>query len=452
MKKINKYLLSLLVILLITSCDLEIKPVDSVIEDDAITDAASIEALLIGAYDRMGDDDLYAGWFQMTSDLLGPNSDLTWNGTFFDPRDMFQKVVTENNAQITATWTEAYETINLANIVLANLDIVDDDPEIEAQARFIRGSVYFDLVRLFGKDWGDGNPAVNLGVPLKLEPTSLVYDPSESMIGRNTVQEVYTQVLADLEFAEDNLSTSPSIFASSWSAKAMLARVHLQRREYNEARVLANEIIESGVFSLADRSDRAFNLENNSDEDIFAIQITTQDGVNDLQTFYASAAFGGRRDIRVTATYQNLLSPTDDRRARLIYFDSGNRRLSGKYTNQFGNVSVIRLAEMYLIRAEGNTELGSQVGPNTPGDDLQILRTRANGPAAPAVPTIADIMLERKLELGFEGHFLHDIKRRELTITQGGTFPWNDDRLVMPIPQREMDANPALAGQQNPGY
>lgn len=456
MKMINKFLIILLLTISVTSCDLDIKPVDSVIEEDALTDAESVRALLIGAYDRLSDNDFYGGWVQMNSDLLGTNFDLTWGGTFFDPRDMYQKVMTANNGQVQLTWTEGYEAINVANIVLANLDIADNDPVIEGEAKFIRAAVYFELVRFFGKDWNDGNPAINLGVPLKLEPTNIVYDPNANYIPRNTVQEVYAQVISDLEDAEANLPDENGFFATSWAAKAMLARVYLQRREYDLARNYANDIIENGPFSLADRVDRCFNLTTNTDEDIFAIQITNQDGVNDLHTFYASRSLNGRRDIRIRQEFRDLFDPSDERYTRLIYEDGGpgttGRFLSGKYKDQFANISVIRLAEMYLIRAEGNLLAGGQVGPNTPGEDLQVLRDRANAPDAPVTPTIADIMLERKLELAFEGHFLHDIRRSETTIGQFGPIPWNADELVMPIPQREMDANPALAGQQNSGY
>ena len=452
MKIINKLFIILLFTAVFTSCDLDIKPVDSVVEQDAITDAASVSALLIGGYDRLSDDDLYGGWIQMNSDLLGTNFDVTWGGTFFDPRDIWQKVMTSNNGQAEATWTEAYETINVANTVLANLDKADNNPVIEGEAKFIRGTVYFELIRLYAKDWNDGNPAVNLGVPLKLEATDLVYNPDANSLSRNTVQQVYAQILADLQDAEANLPEENGFFATTWAAKAMLARVHLQRREYDLARIKANDVIESGFFSLADRVDRSFNLETNSDEDIFAIQVTNQDGVNDLHTFYASRDLNGRRDIRIRSEFLDLFDPSDERLTRLIYAD-GSRNLSGKYQNQFTNITVIRLAEMYLIRAEGNLlDGGAQVGPNTAGEDLQVLRDRAKASAAPAFPTIDDIMLERKLELGFEGHFVHDIKRREATIDQFGPILWNADELVMPIPQREMDANPALVGQQNPGY
>jgi len=451
----NKTFIALSFTLILVSCDLDIKPVDSVVPEDAITDAASVQALLVGGYDALSDDDLYGGWIQMTSDLLGTNFDLNWGGTFFDPRDIWQKVMTANNGQAEATWTDGYEAINIANTVLANLDKAGNDPMIEGEAKFIRGAVYFELVRLYAKDWADGNPAVNLGVPLKLEATNMVYDPNQNFISRNTVEEVYDLVLSDLETAEANLPEENGFFATTWAAKAMLARVHLQRREYDEARILANEIIESGYFELADRVDRCFNLDNNNSEDIFAIQVTPQDGINDLQTFYASRSFNGRRDIRTRGEFRALFDPSDERYTRLIYEDGAGsgRYLSGKYKDQFANISVIRLAEMYLIRAEGNLLAGGpQVGPNTPHDDLQILRDRAKAPAAAASPTIDDIMLERKLELAFEGHFVHDIRRTETTIDQFGPISWDADELILPVPQREMDANPGLSGQQNAGY
>lgn len=438
------------------SDDLELAPQNSVTEEVALDSEEGVQSLLVGAYDRLADDDVLGGWIQMASDLIGTNNDVNWAGTFTDPGDMWNKNMTANNGQAEVTWTEAYETINVTNIILAHLDIVTDPDErarIEGEAKFIRGTVYFELVRLYAKDWADGNPAANLGVPLKLSPTNLVYDPAASVISRSSVSQVYAQVISDLTEAEIKLPEDNGFYATTWAAKAMLARVYLQQRNYDLARTKASEVIETGPFALVDRVDRAFNTDNNTSEDVFALQVTNQDGENALQTFYAATSFNGRRDIRLRAEYENLFAPGDERLSRLIYFDASERRLSGKYKDQFANISVIRLAELYLIRAEGNLLAGgAQVGPNTPGDDLQVIRSRAKTTDAPLNPTIADIMLERKLELGFEGHFLHDIRRREATITQRGSFPWNSDKLVLPIPQRELDANSGLQGQQNAGY
>ncbi len=449
--------------LLLAGCadNLDIEPQNDISRNTALNSRQYLEGLVVGAYDRLSDDDLYGGWIQMTSDLLGTNGDVRWAGSFFDPREFWRKETTAINGQAEVTWTAAYEAINVSNEILANLDREADEEQrakFEGEAKFIRGALYFELIRLYARDWADGDPAANPGVPLKLTPTDLTYNPEANYIPRNTVLEVYNQVVKDLTEATTLLppenfgSGSKDIFATSWAAEAMLARVRLQRREYDQARMLGNDIIENGPFQLVDRVDRAFNQAENSSEDIFAIQVTNQDGVNSLQTFYAARGLNGRRDIRIQGEHLDLYDSTDNRLNFLIYEEGGNA-LSGKYRDQFANIPVIRLAEMYLIRAEGNLLAGGvQVGPNTPGADLQVLRTRANALAAPVAPTIEDIMLERKLELSFEGHFLHDIKRRQATITQLGEYPWTSNLLVLPIPQREIDANPALQGQQNPGY
>ncbi|MBT1705221.1 RagB/SusD family nutrient uptake outer membrane protein [Chryseosolibacter indicus] len=456
------FLFACIVLLQVRCADeLKIEPQTDVTEEVALDNEEAVQSLLVGAYDLLGDDDVYGGWIQMTSDLLGTNNDINWGGTFTDPDDLWLKVTTSANGQVEVTWTETYEVINVANTILANLGVVADDERarIEGEAKFIRGMLYFELIRLFGKDWTDGDPTTNLGVPLKLTPTNLVYAPEENFIGRSTVAQVYAQAISDLTAAEELLPEENGFFATTWAAKAVLARVYLQQQNYKEASLKASEVIESGNYALVDRVDRAFNQAFNSSEDVFSIQITNQDGENAFQTFYASRDFNGRRDIRVRGNYVNLFEQNDDRLKLLLYEDgTSGRILSGKYKDQFANVSVIRLAEMYLIRAEGNLMSGEQTGPNTPSEDLQVIRSRAHASDAPANPTITDIYLERKRELGFEGHFLHDVHRSKTNITQNanntenGYFEWNHNMLVLPIPQREVDANPSLQGQQNPGY
>jgi hypothetical protein len=103
---------------------------------------------------------------------------------------------------------------------------------------------------------------------------------------------------------------------------------------------------------------------------------------------------------------------------------------------------------MYLIRAECNQRLGAPyVGPS-PVNDYNTVHTRAGLTAVGSV-TLDDILLERRLELSFEGHKIHDMKRLKLNV---GIRPYNDNKLLFPIPQRELDANPAIKSQQNPGY
>ena len=112
------------------------------------------------------------------------------------------------------------------------------------------------------------------------------------------------------------------------------------------------------------------------------------------------------------------------------------------------NLPVIRIAEMYLIRAEANLRLGTSVG-DTPQNDLAQVRNpvRTNLTVI-LLPTLNDVLNERYLELAYEGLRIHDIKRLQAAT---GTFPWNDKYLVFPIPQREVDATSGVI-VQNPGY
>jgi starch-binding outer membrane protein, SusD/RagB family len=142
-----------------------------------------------------------------------------------------------------------------------------------------------------------------------------------------------------------------------------------------------------------------------------------------------------------------LYAPEDARLA-LFYEDEdlGFMR-TGKWNNQYGNINIIRLAEMYLTRAEANLRAGTAVGA-TPLADVNFIRARA-GVAPLTSLTLDDVLLERRLELAFEGHMIHDMKRTERAV---GSLPFNSPRLIYPIPQREMDANIGLEGQQNEGY
>jgi len=118
---------------------------------------------------------------------------------------------------------------------------------------------------------------------------------------------------------------------------------------------------------------------------------------------------------------------------------------TAKYGDSRRNFPVIRLAEMYVTRAEGNFEAGTAHGAD-PMEDINTLRTRAGANALPSVDRDI-IRMERYLELCWEGFRLHDLKRWKENI---GEYPYNAGNLILPIPEREMEANDKLV--QNPYY
>jgi starch-binding outer membrane protein, SusD/RagB family len=132
--------------------------------------------------------------------------------------------------------------------------------------------------------------------------------------------------------------------------------------------------------------------------------------------------------------------------------DPGSPMIS-KWGKHDANIPVIRLAEMILTRAEANFRNGSAIGA-APLDDINAIRARSNASAWTNL-TLERIAEERFRELNAEGHKLHDLRRFRGSVVApsgspfvGETIQWNDGRLVLPIPQREIDVNPNLVQKQ----
>ncbi|MFC0774552.1 RagB/SusD family nutrient uptake outer membrane protein [Terrimonas alba] len=436
-----------------TSCEkkLDIDPTQSIDENEALLTSSDVEAALVGAYSDLGDADVYGGSLFVRSELLGNSSaTINWSGTFQTMTQIYNKQIPVDNSDVTDTWTDAYQTINDINNVLGAVDIVlpNKKDRVEGEAKFIRGSLYFDLVRLYAKAWNDGNPANNDGVPLVLEPTRAPLG-EEDKKPRAKVAEVYAQVIKDLTEAEALLPASNGFFASKYAAAAMLSRVYLQKGDYANAAAAASRVIESNQFNLAPTYVDAFPFNSNNtnevigntEEDIFAMQVTNSQGTNSFNTYFSPL---GRGDIDISTSFINEFEPNDDRLS--IYYDDGSIR-TGKFDMVYSAVHIIRLAEMYLTRAEANFRLGTAVG-DAPVNDINTIRDRVNlSSYAAGDLTLALILKERKLELAFEGFTLGDIKR-----TQGSVGPlaWNSPKLVFPIPDRERKVNSNLT--QNEGY
>lgn len=434
---IKSFVLAGSVMLLSAACAnrLDVQPTQSIDESTALATEQDVTVTLVGAYDGMSSINVYGGAFQYMGDLLGDDREVVFGGTFTTLDELWRKTMTPGNAQTTLTWNNSYAAINRANNVLSALDKVSTANRglVEGQARFIRAAVYFELVRLYAKAWGDGDNATNPGVPLVLTPTRAVTD--EDYRARNSVAEVYAQIIDDLTKAEQLSKYPPAI--------ALLSRVYLMQGNYASARDAANRVIASGQFELEPDFANAFVDDNN--ESIFSIVVTDQDGANDMNTYYASALNQGRGDIRVQTKHLALYEAGDLRGKFFDTSNGGSRTFTSKFNDRFGDVPVLRLAEMYLTRAEANFRLGTTVG-SAPLADINLIRERA-GLAPLTSLTIAAVLKERKLELAFEGQQIHDIKRTKGTV---GTTVFSANNLVCPIPQREIDTNKKLV--QNPGY
>ncbi|MHB1146724.1 MAG: RagB/SusD family nutrient uptake outer membrane protein [Lutibacter sp.] len=452
MKKSNyiSIIISLLTLSFV-ACDdnLNIEPEQNLSPEVATESPANVKKILNNIYGVARDNSSYGGGIALASELLGNSGGISWNGTFVQPAEYNEKALLTDNSFVRNIWLNAYDINNEANIVLSSLDVFTDSNEknvTEGEAKFLRGLAYFDLARLFAKPYVPNSQNTQLAVPIVLDAVldaSIITYPS-----RNTLEEVYVQVIADLKDAYDLLPDSNDIYATKYSAGALLARVYLEMGDYDNARAAANDVINNSGLSLTATFDGAFNNGENSNEDLFAWQVTSQDASsNDFSTFWAGSAFGGRNgnpDVSITAQHFTIYNDPNDARALFFYVTSRGTATT-KWQNQFGNIPFLRLAEMYLVRAESNFRKGTAIG-DTPLNDINALRARANASLYTSV-NLATILMERKRELAFEGFALFDAKRLGENV---GSIPFNANQLVLPIPLREMDVNPNLT--QNDGY
>jgi len=456
MKMIKNSLVVLLPLIFVAACnkDLNVQPQNNVTE---IKTGADVTALLFGGYKLLQNSSAFGEQYILMADLLAKADQVEWTGTFTQYRQIADKSQDKTSPVAASIWENSYAIINTVNTVLDKIGLVDtsDQAAIAAEAKFIRGISYFELVNYFGKPYSSGDVSSNPGVPLVLQPV-YEYDSTKDKPSRASVADVYQQVIADLTDAINNLpGETNDARATSYAAEAFLSRVYLQMQDYENAATMANDVIQSSDYRLTTNYSQAFNNANNSTEDVFGIQQSSQSNSgtsnNGLTTFYADyGTYGGRGDVQVDPGYFHYFTSNDVRRAFVYagYSINGN---NGKYTYKWSEfyrvIPVIRLAEMYLTRGEANLRKGgAAIGGVTPLEDINTVRKRAN--AMPLTSVTGDNFVdERFRELGFEGDRLWTLKRLQLNVDGR---PYDDPKLVLPIPQREIDVNANLT--QNDGY
>lgn len=459
----NKSIYTLMLMTVAMACNdqLDIKPQQSISSEQALSSSENVETVLVSAYSEMGGQfgvasdgrdeggELYGGDFNLFSELMGADGEITWNGSFDTYEDVFDKDLISDNVLARNNWMRAYNAINIANTVLDHLDVVDEDVKdrVRGEALWIRGTMLFELVRVYALPWEPGAANNQPGVPIVLKGTTTIGE--EDKVSRATVAETYQQIIDDLEESVQRLPESNGFFADTYVASATLARVYLQQSDFTNALEQANRVIEDGDYALVSTYADAFNNSSNTSEDIFAVQqsLTFNAGTSNsgLPTFYANLDGVGRDgDIDILPKHLALYEDGD---ARLDLFYTGEDGLpkTGKWAVNGANIPVIRLAEMYLTRAECNFRLGSSVG-DTPLNDINRIRERAKLDDLGSVD-LDEILNERRKELAFEGQRLHDLKR---TMQSSGTFPFDSDDMVFPIPRREIEVNENL--EQNEAY
>ncbi|MGC4231829.1 MAG: RagB/SusD family nutrient uptake outer membrane protein [Niabella sp.] len=440
---------------------------------------------------------LNTGMDYMTDDLdAGPGSPNA------EVRALANLAHASTNLRVLQIWTQHYEGINRANVALEKIPVIEMDAGLKnrllGEASFLRAFYYFNLVRFYG------------AVPLLLTDQTTL-SVQELKVPRTSVDEVYAQIIKDLEAAGNYFANGTAGEAgrpTQGSSVALLSKVYLTRRDWTNAIKYAEAVINGsfGYDLFEDYAHVFLPAYKNGKEHIFSAQIkgssistghlvtptdiragvpglrgsygtqltTYKNGNDNYFTLYKVYSENDKRKRVSFVTY--YVSPTNGQK----YFTLNAPGDSVPYVNKSwdpnyavtgnsdANANILRFAEILLIHAEAENELN---GPTQKAyAAINRVRQRAgigNLPTGLTKDQFRDsVYLERRLELIAEYHRYFDLIRETGAETTGvgpegkgillkclnlvGKTNVKARHYLYPIPQSEIDRNPKLT--QNPGW
>lgn len=482
-KAFQKSVMLTFIMVALASCSQDLEPYNSKSASTALATPDDMEIATLGAYAGLKTTEytrLQHFLFNYPSDnvaLSGTTSDALYN--------VYNYTHFPGMYVTTEFWMQAYKIIFSANEIITRIEDGESAKldQLKGENIFLRALAHFDLVRAFGRPYPQDN-GNNLGVVIK-DGTSETEFPS-----RSSVAEVYDFIIADLIHAAELMTVDKSAsFASKEAAYALISRVYLYKEDNEKAIEYANKVINSGRYQLVPTSafkDYFIKVPENNTETIFAFRHTLADdkGKGAIGSMYYNnpeTGTSGWGEMYASLDYLRLLNqyPEDVRHSFVeLQMADGDtlernnvpRIYVNKYNWQEGVVNLsspvyLRLAEMYLNRAEANAKLGNYEAAI---EDVNIIRQRAGleGTTLYSVgdlkkhETVLEVVLEeRKLELAFEGHRSQDLFRNMLPMVRtypgfhsedlfNQIVPPTSPRVIFYIPEREMIVNPNLT--QNP--
>jgi len=488
MKKIN-ILITILCIVLVSACDgfLDVKPSNYASAETSITTASDAAIVMNGLMSKMTSSSYYGRNMFMYGDAKGGDFAIRSQGRGLDALYVFNHSASSNS--YSGYWSQIYHCLLQVNNLIANIEKINaanegssDLDNYYGQALTARALFYFDLVRIYGKPYDMDK--TSYGVPLILEPLDASAQPT-----RATVEEVYIQILKDLVAGAALLPQSKSNgYLNYYANMALQAKVNLYMENYSAALIAAETVINSKKYTLYSNEKwvESWSSEFGS-ESIFELGIYLDESdlgsgslgyylmrqarvKNAMGWFMASNQYLARLgedpdDIRWgIMDYDETYTDTDVYRYGSCNKYSGNDLNGDKGSASAVNIKIIRLSEVYLLAAEAAFGTDKEKAANY----LNAIRKRSPNlePATAETVTLDMIIDERSKELFAEGQRFFDMMRLNKSITFSDDFispavvithrEQTIDRTfykaILPISKSELDANPALIPQQNPGY
>lgn len=452
----KKVIISILAAMAFSSCNdfIDLKPIDFPTEETFYKDVKGLEGAIIGIYDELQSNDQYGAKFMTLMEVRGDNvknDNSGASGGITYQIEVFTE--TPANSNLSGSWLSLYKTIYRCNLVLQNLENVqmteEQRAQIAGQASFVRALCYFNLVRLWG------------AVPV-ITKTQTVAEARSNK--RAAVTEVYDLIIKDLAVAKGLPEVWPESErgrATSYAARALLAKVYLYMKDYQEVVSELTPVIEAihakRDLALVPMPQTFPNDLKTSKDIIFAVQYL-KGGVG--ESAHQNNRYRNNDNGNIISLEQSEFESNADNRKALVA-PTGSGKRPGKFNAPATNnetsadFPVLRCAEVMLMYAEAANELSASPGQDAL-DALNAVRTNADLPGK----TLAELSTkdlfrqavykERRVELALECDRWFDIVRTGQMAT---VFPGiSAYRQLYPVPQTEIENVNDKTGWQNEGY
>lgn len=479
----------LLSLFTVTSCKkfLQVEQLGKTSMPVFFSDMDGIRAGMAGAYSSMYK--YYSAHFYTYPEIAGDMLSLNLNLATESQKNLynFQAGADDEVGAVGKIWADIYIAMSNVNNILFYLPELQakfpahqrELQTYQAEALFLRALCHFDLSRVYAQPYNFTPNASHPGIPVLKRTPGPDDNPS-----RKPMSEVYNFILDDLKESErlfEGAGPKSIFFAGRQAVRALLSRVYLYKEDWAKAAEYATLVINDRPLPSGASYLEAFSrLTGDDAESIF--RLSGFDKNTPLLSFYNMAPIvvqgvltGYTTPVAVPANkYLELFSdPSDIRFSELLQRDSSTSvvrvatakynvpQASGAADKQYYNPFVLRISEVYLNRAEAYLQQNDL--PKAAADVRPLIARGLQRPASEIVIDETDkaaltqiIYSERARELSFEGHRFFDIARRKNNLNRDPhtnsevvsmTYP--NERFVLPISQKELDANKNMTG--NPG-
>ncbi|MEB8330743.1 RagB/SusD family nutrient uptake outer membrane protein [Flavobacteriaceae bacterium KMM 6897] len=482
MKKYIKLLSFSFMLLAFVACDDEINELQPFTEGNPETFFNSVQTFQFGVdgiYSQLWNYYASSGsGLQGIPDILSDNVILVQTGRKSNEDYYDYRYVPNTGGAVPLYWSEAYEAVNVANLVIAQIDNLVDGPDknnILGQALAARAYAHFDLARVYAKiptQSADANASLGI-VYLKVEDGD-TEDPFATP-SRETVASNYTEIIGDLERAAGLIGLSNGEGRLNKNAvNGILSRVYLYNGDYQKAIDAADKVTTAlasaadlpGVYTDATNAGIVFEL---------SVNTTSESNFSNVGVLYSQSNSSSTiSEYAMDLEFFNNIDANDLRR-NVLQFVGANQgndyNAIKKFLGETGQVNgrvdikVLRKAEVLLNKAEAQFELSQQAQALLTLNELRDERFTSYIGGEVGQSLEDAIQFNRRVELAFEGHRFFDLKRRGEAVSRSNngdiidgsgtppeilTLPAGDTRFQLPIPLSEINANANMS--QNPGY